>query len=283
MKVDASKSWLITGVSSGLGLALADAALARGDKVVGTLRDPARAEVFSAKAPDRSLGVVCDVRDQLAVDAALRNASAFMGGLDIVVNNAGYCLTSPFEEASDAQIREQFDVNVFGLMNVTRAALPHFRAADAGRFINIASLSGVIGYPGMSLYTASKFAVAGFSDALARETKRFGVKVTVVAPSGFRTEFAGGSMQFGDNVLPDYADLRAILRERLSKSHGAQPNDPAKGAAALLELADHPDPPIHFALGFDAVGRIVEAMHARLHEYESHAPMGAMTEFVNRP
>lgn len=283
MKADPHKRWLITGVSSGLGLALADAALARGDKVVGTLRDPVRAEAFSAKAPGRSLGAVCDVRDQQAVDAAVATALEFMGGLDVAVNNAGYCLTSPFEEASETQIRDQFDVNVFGLMNVTRAVLPHFRARNTGRFLNIASLSGIIGYPGMSLYTASKFAVTGFSDALAKETARFGIKVTVVAPSGFRTEFAGGSMQFGDNALPDYADLRGMLRERLGKSNGAQPNDPAKGAAALLALADYPDPPVHFALGFDALGRIAEAMHARLGEYEAHAPMGAATGFTDRP
>jgi NAD(P)-dependent dehydrogenase (short-subunit alcohol dehydrogenase family) len=162
-------------------------------------------------------------------------------------------------------------------MNVTRAALPLFRAAGAGRFINIASLAGVMGYPGMSLYAASKFAVVGFSDALAQEVSRFGVKVTAVAPSGFRTEFAGASMQFGENELPDYASLRVALRERLAKSHGTQPNDPAKGAKALLALADHPDPPTHFALGFDALGRIAEATNARLSEYEMHAPVGAAT------
>lgn len=283
MKVDAPKRWLITGASSGLGLALAEAALARSDFVVGTLRDPTRAAAFRDKAPGRSLGVVCDVRDEVTVDTAVADAAKFMGGIDIVVNNAGYCLTSPFEDASAQQIRNQFEVNVFGLMKVTRAALPLFRAAGGGRFINIASLAGVMGYPGMSLYAASKFAVIGFSDALAKETARFGVKVTAVAPSGFRTEFAGGSMQFGEEETAGYAELRAVLRDRLGKSHGAQPNDPTKGAAALLTLADHPDPPIHFALGFDALERIADAMNARLREYGAHAPTGAATGFTDQP
>lgn len=279
MKAEAPKRWLITGISSGLGLALAEAALARGDSVAGTLRDPARAETFSASAPGRAHGLVCDVRDETRVHAAIAEAAQRMGGIDIVVNNAGYCLTSAFEEASGEQIQAQFDVNVFGLMHVTRAALPLFRAAGAGRFINIASLAGVMGYPGMSLYAASKFAVVGFSDALAKETAKFGIRVTAVAPSGFRTQFAGGSMQFGANEVADYQGLRQVLRERLAQSNGAQPNDPALGAQALLALADHPAPPTHFALGFDALGRIAEAMHGRLQEYEQYAPMGAATGF----
>lgn len=280
MKADTPKRWFITGASSGLGLALAEAALARGDIVAGTLRRPESAATFSQKAPGRSFGILCDVRDEGAVTAAVNDAAKRMGGIDIVVNNAGYCLTSPFEEASDPQIREQFDVNVFGLMNVTRAALPFFRASGAGRFINIASLSGVIGYPGLSLYTASKFAVVGFSDALAKETAGFGVRVTAVAPSGFRTQFAGDSMQFGAVEIADYTPLRTMLRERLSRSHRAQPNDPIKGAEVLLALADHPDPPTHFALGVDAFGRLSEAISARLTEYETHASMGATTGFA---
>lgn len=278
MKVDA-KRWLITGVSSGLGLALAEAALARGDSVAGTLRDPARAKAFSERAPGRSHGLVCDVRYDASVNKAVSEAAHRMSRIDIAVNNAGYCLTSAFEEASPDQIKQQFDVNVFGLMNITRAVLPLFRAAGGGRFINIASLAGVMGFPGMSLYAASKFAVVGFSEGLARETAAFGVKVTVVAPSGFRTQFAAGSMEFGEHALEAYESLRNTLRERLAKSNGAQPNDPAKGAAALLALADHPDPPLHFALGFDALERIEAAMKGRLDEYAAHAPMGAATRF----
>lgn len=274
-----AKRWLITGVSSGLGLALADAALARGDSVTGTLRDPAHAKAFSERAPGRSHGLVCDVRVEASVKKTVSDAAYRMGGIDVAVNNAGYCLTSPFEEASPDQIEQQFDVNVFGLMHVTRAVLPLFRAAGAGRFINIASLAGVMGFPGMSLYAASKFAVVGFSEGLARETAEFGVKVTAVAPSGFRTQFAAGSMQFGSNALDAYTRLRDTLRERLTKSNGAQPNDPVKGAAALLALADHPNPPIHFALGFDALERIDAAMKGRLDEYAAHAPMGAATRF----
>ena len=283
MRADTPKRWLITGVSSGLGQALAEAALRRGDQVAGTLRDVARAEAFSSLAPDRARGLVCDVRDEERVNAAVAEAAQRMGGLDVVVNNAGYCLTSAFEEATSAQIQAQFDVNVFGLMHVTRAALPLFRTAGAGRFINIASLAGVMGYPGMSLYAASKFAVVGFSDALAKETAKFGVRVTAVTPSGFRTQFAGGSMQFGDNEVADYQGLRQALRDRLAQSNGAQPNDPILGAEAILALADHPEPPTHFALGFDALGRIAEAMNARLQEYEAHAPMGAATGFKESP
>lgn len=279
MKADTPKLWLITGVSSGLGLALAEAALARGDHVAGTLRDPSAVAAFERRAPGRACGLICDVRDQEAVERTVLSAVSRMGGLDVVVNNAGYCLTSAFEEASAEQIAQQFDVNVFGLMHVTRAALPVYRATGAGRFINIASLAGVAGYPGMSLYAASKFAVVGFSEALAKETATFGVKVTAVAASGFRTQFAAGSMQFGDKQIPAYEALRTGMQARLAKSNGAQPNDPAKGATALLALADHPHPPMHFALGFDALPRITEAMAGRLQQYEALAHIGVATSY----
>jgi NAD(P)-dependent dehydrogenase (short-subunit alcohol dehydrogenase family) len=274
-----ARRWLITGVSSGLGRALAGAALARGDAVCGTLRDEAAIGEFEALAPARAKALICDVRDASAVEATVRDAVSQMGGIDVVVNNAGYCLTGAFEDATDAEIHAQFDVNVFGLMHVTRASLPILRKQGAGHIINIASLSGVTGYPGMSLYTATKFAVIGFSDALAKEVAPFGIKVTAVAPSGFRTKFGGGSMRFASGESEAHRDLRETMRERLAKSNGAQPNDPVRGAHALLALADHRDPPAHFALGFDALPRIAEAMNERLKQYETHAALGAMTRF----
>lgn len=279
MKADTGKRWFITGVSSGLGRALAEAALERGDTVAGTLRNTDAVDAFRARTPDRAHAFLCDVRDEDAVHRAVAQAAAAMGSLDVVVNNAGYCLAGEFESTTSEQVARQFDVNVMGAMHVTRAALPILRAAGAGRIINIGSLSSVIGYPGMSLYTASKFALAGFSEALAREVAGFGIRVTVVAPSGFRTRFAGASLDFAAEPAPGYEGLRDKLREGLARSNNAQPNDPARGAAALLALADHPEPPIHFALGHDALARIRDALGARLEEYETHGAMGANTAF----
>jgi NAD(P)-dependent dehydrogenase (short-subunit alcohol dehydrogenase family) len=272
------KRWLITGVSSGLGRALADAALTRGDAVAGTLRDPAQVAAFEAMVPGRSHGLRFDVTDSLAVRQAVDQAAAKLGGLDVVVNNAGYCLAGSIEAVSETEARAQFDANFFGALVVIQAALPHLRAGGGGRIINIASLAALSGVRGMALYSASKFALAGLSEALAQEVEPFGVRVTVVEPSGFRTQF-GSSLKHAARRMPEYEAVRAAMEAALAKSNGAQINDPVRGAAALLALADHPDPPVHFALGADAPEKITGVLNRRLTEYARTDPDGTATGF----
>lgn len=277
MKAKTPKRWLITGVSSGLGAALAKAALSRGDAVLGTVRKAEDGKAFVAHGSANAYTAVCDIADPVQTRDAVANAVKTMGGVDILVNNAGYCLTGPFEELSDEATRRQLDVNLFGAMNLIRIILPHYRSAGGGRIINITSLAAETGFPGMSLYSASKAALHMFSEALGKETAAFGVTVTAVAPSGFRTQFAGSSMQFSPTKLECYNGLRDKLEKRLEASNGAQPNDPEKAANALLALADDPDPPPFYALGADAAERLAATLTNRVAAYNDSSRLGADT------
>ncbi|MCA8889812.1 MAG: SDR family NAD(P)-dependent oxidoreductase [Parvularculaceae bacterium] len=277
MKAKTLKRWLITGVSSGLGAALSKAALSRGDAVLGTVRKAKDGKAFVARGGANAYASVCDIADPAQTRDAVATAVKTMGGVDILVNNAGYCLTGPFEEISNEEARRQLDVNLFGALNLIRNILPHYRSAGGGRIINITSLAAETGFPGMSLYSASKAALHMFSEALAKETAAFGVKVTAVAPSGFRTQFAGSSMQFSDAKLECYNGLRDKLEVRLKVSNGAQPNDPEKAANALLGLADDPDPPTFYALGADAAERLSVMLDNRVAAYNESHRLGADT------
>lgn len=277
MKDKTVKKWLITGVSSGLGAALAKTALLRGDAVLGTVRKAEVGVTFAAQGGANAHTAVCDIADAAQARDAVANAVKSMGGVDILVNNAGYCLTGPFEEISDEEARRQLDVNLFGAMNLIRNVLPIYRSQGEGRIINITSLAAETGFPGMSLYSASKAALHMFSEALGKETAAFGVKVTAVAPSGFRTQFAGSSMQFPSTSLYCYKGLRDKLEERLAASNGAQPNDPEKAANALLALADDPSPPAFFALGADAADRLSGTLGKRIAAYNESSRLGADT------
>jgi len=249
-----SRHWLITGVSSGFGRELAEIALARGDTVVGTLRQAAQARAFSQLAPGRSLGVVLDVTDHAAIPGALQQALPFAGHIDVLVNNAGYGLFAAAEEATMAEARQVMETNFFGLFAVTQGLLPHLRQRRSGHVINLSSLAGIWGMPGCGLYNASKFAVEGFSEALAGELAPLGIHVTVVEPGGFRTNFARGSMRLGQRVIVDYADSAGKTRDNMAAFAERAPGDPKKAAAALLTIVDASSPPVRLALGPDAAG-----------------------------
>ncbi len=263
-----SKSWLITGVSSGLGRALAEAALARGDQVAGTLRNEAQLAEFEALAPGRAHAISLDVTDDEAVGPAVRAARDAMGGLDVVVNNAGYALIGAAEELSLDEIRRQMETNVVGVIKVCQAVLPLMREAGGGRIINIASVAAARGIPAYSLYCASKYAVSGFSAALALEVGGFGVKVTAVEPGGFRTKFGSTSLTASKRSIEAYAPLVSMIKERMKSFDTLAANDPEKGAEALLALADMDDPPVYAALGADGLQMVRDAVAARLAEYD---------------
>jgi len=261
-----SKRWFITGVSGGLGRALAEAALARGDTVSGTLRQEAQCAEFEALAPGRAHAHLLDVTDDVAVGPVVDKAVEVMGGLDVVVNNAGYALLGAAEELSLDEIRRQIETNVVGLIKVCQAALPHLREGGGGRIINIASVAGAWGMAYYSLYCTTKFAVVGFSSSLAREVASFGVKVTVVEPGGFRTGFGTSGLVVAERSLPPYAEAVTKMKERMGAFSSLAANDPRKGAEALIALSELEDPPVHAALGADGLKMVRKAISARLEE-----------------
>jgi len=255
------KRWLITGASSGFGLELARAALARGDTVVGTLRQREQADSFEQLAPGRSHAVMLDITRGADIAPAVQQAIERAGRIDVLVNNAGYGLFGAVEEVSDAEGRHVMETNFFGALAVTRALLPHLREQRSGHIFNISSAAGVIGFPGCGLYSASKFALEGASEALAGELAPFGVRVTIVEPGGFRTNFAGGSMRQADQVLQAYVDTPAgKARSSIGRYNGRQPGDPAKAAQAIITALEAPQAPLRLVLGADAV-QMVRGKH----------------------
>ena len=256
-----SKTWFITGATRGLGADIAAAALEAGDRVVATGRQ--RAAVSDRLGPDseRLLSVSLDVNDPAQAQAAVAAAVARFGAIDVLVNNAGYGHIGFFEESTPADIEAQFATNVFGLFNVTRAALPVMRAARRGHVFNLSSTAGIRGIAAGSLYCATKFAVEGFSEALAQELAPFGIHVTIVEPGPFRTDFlTPESLKFTASEVADYDARRADMRASFEQRNGKQAGDPVRLAAALVTLASEPAPPMRFAAGAMAV----QAMDAKV-------------------
>jgi NAD(P)-dependent dehydrogenase (short-subunit alcohol dehydrogenase family) len=269
MAATTNKSWMITGVSSGFGRAIAKAALQRGDIVVGTIRKEADKAAFEAMAPGRATGMLLDVTDETAVHLAVKEAEALTGGVDILVVNAGYGLVGAVEEASLAEIRAQFEVNVFGAVAVIQAALPFMRARRSGRIIAITSVSGLVGWPSLGLYSGSKFALEGICETLALEVAPLGIAVTMVEPGGFRTEFAKGSRVRTQNIIDDYDETVGLSRRILAEHAGHEPGDPAKAADAIVSVADRESPPLRLLLGVDAFGYATQKLTAQLEEISS--------------
>ena len=230
--------WLITGVSSGLGRALAEHVLDRGDTVVGTLRRGSEAAEFEELAPGRSLALVLDLTDEAAVPGVVGQAAARAGGLDVLVNNAGYSLVGAIEETSLPEASQIMTTNFFAPLRLTQAVLPLFREQGHGVIVNVASVASTIGYPLTAMYSASKSALAAWSDALAAEVAGFGVRVTCVEPGGLRTRFAGPSLRSVAGSLPPYADAVTAMKQRYAAAADHMPNDPARAAAVIADLAD---------------------------------------------
>ena len=245
-----TQTWLITGVSGGLGRQIAQAALARGDVVFGTVRQAKDMAAFEALGGH---ALMLDVTDEAAVKAGVAQTEAIGGRIDILVNNAGYGLVGAVEEASLDEVRAQFETNVLGPLAMLKAVLPAMRARRAGRIINITSVSGLAVWAGTGVYCASKWALEGLTQTLAAEVAELGIKVTNVAPGGLRTRFSAGSKAIVAGKITDYDGL-ARDAERIMADHaGAEPGDPTKAALAILQIADTDAPPMHLLLGEDAL------------------------------
>ncbi|MDP1627596.1 oxidoreductase [Parvibaculum sp.] len=262
--------WWITGVSSGLGKAIATAALDCGDIVAGTVRRQSDLDDFEAQAPDRALGYILDVTDDKVVHATAAVIEQRTGGVDVLVNNAGYGLIGAIEEASPVEIRAQFDVNVFGALSVIQAVLPSMRRRRRGHVINITSVSGLAPWMGTGIYGATKYALECIGQTLAEEVRPLGIKVTNVAPGGLRTDFATRSLTLCQAEIADYKPTAHLARNILSGHGGSEAGDPDKAALAVLKIALTDEPPLHLLLGADAlhyVGRKLGAFHAEIADW----------------
>lgn len=273
-----TRTWFITGVSAGLGRALALAALEVGDSVAGTVRKGADRDAFTGLGP-KAHGFVADVTDEAAVAAAVTAAEALSGGIDILVNNAGYGLTGAVEETSLDEARAQFEANVFGPLAVLRSALPGMRARRSGHVINITSVSGLAAWSGTGVYCASKFALEGLGEALAQEVAPLGIKVTNVAPGGMRTDYAGRSLTRAVQVIDDYAETAHMAPRLLAQHAGQESGDPARAAQAILQIAGAADAPLRLLLGADALHYAMRKMGQMTTEIGDWAALSTSISF----
>ncbi len=263
-----TKHWFITGSSRGFGRTWAQAALERGDRVVATARDAATLAPLEAEFPGQVLALSLDVDDHDACFDAVARAQEFLGRLDVVVNNAGYGLFGMVEEITEQQARAQFETNVFGALWITQAALPFMRAQGSGHLLQVSSIGGVHAFPGLGIYNASKWALEGFSQALAAEVAGFGIKVTLIEPTGYATDWPLGSAVRAEPI-PAYDQSRERMqaaRARLIADRG----DPQATAGVILELVDMDEPPLRLFLG-DGPYEVIQAEYAkRLAEWAAH-------------
>jgi NAD(P)-dependent dehydrogenase (short-subunit alcohol dehydrogenase family) len=244
--------WFITGASRGFGREITRQVLERGDKVVAAVRRPDEVEQAFAAYGDRLLAVPLDVTDEAQAAKAVQAAMHVFGTIDVLVNNAGRGVLGAVEETSDKTARSVFDTNVFGLLNVTRAVLPVMRRRRRGHIINLSSIGGFRGVAGFGVYCSTKFAVEGLSEALQQELSGLGIKVTIVEPGYFRTDFLDGtSLHVEEQVIPDYDATAGAVRGAVPGLNHSQPGDPVKGAAAILEIVDSEKPPLRVQLGSD--------------------------------
>ncbi|CAB3752111.1 oxidoreductase [Paraburkholderia humisilvae] len=260
--------WFITGCSTGFGRELARAVLARGWRCVATARNKASLADLADDASDRLLTLDLDVTDAMQIGASVDAALKRFGAIDVLVNSAGYGYQTAIEEGVEAEIRAQFDVNVFGLFAMTRAVLPTMRARRKGHVLNITSLAGLAGYAGSGYYAASKHAVEGWSDSLAVEVGPLGIKVICIEPGPFRTDWAGRSLKQTPNRIADYAETAGKRMQSTAQSSGGQQGDPVRAAQAMLKITEVSDPPRNLVLGAAALNGGTERLRALLADME---------------
>jgi NAD(P)-dependent dehydrogenase (short-subunit alcohol dehydrogenase family) len=274
------KTFLITGVSSGLGRAFAEGALAAGHRVMGTVRREVDAEAFATLAAGRAHPLILDVTDFAAVPNAVAEAERQVGPVEVLVNNAGYGHEGALEESSMDDLQRQFAANVYGPVAMMKAVLPGMRERRRGQIINVTSMGGFITMPGISFYCGSKFALEGISEALGKEVADFGIRVTALAPGQFRTDWAGRSMDRTPRSISDYDTVMDPIRAARQAKSGNQPGDPAKAAQALLAIVDAENPPVRLFLGEDALGVVNQKLGAMKAEIATWDALSRSTSFA---
>jgi NAD(P)-dependent dehydrogenase (short-subunit alcohol dehydrogenase family) len=273
---NSERTWLVTGASRGFGRALSEVLLSRGERLVATARDPAD---LQREHPD-AFAAALDVTDPDQASEAVEQAVDRFGRLDVVVNNAGYGHFGAIEELTDDELRQQFEVNLFGVLNVTRAALPVMRRQRSGHIVQMSSLNGIEGMVGGGYYCASKFAVEGLSESLAAEVAHLGIKVTIVEPGPHRTEFASTQSARVADPIGDYAESVGQAREAFADFDGNQPGDPERAALAIVEAVEADEPPLRLPLGQMALDNIRAKLGGQLRELERWERLSASTDLV---
>ncbi len=248
-----SKIWLITGCSTGFGRALALEALKQGNKVGVSARKIEDIQDIIDQYPETTIGIQLDVTNSTEITSATAKMIQHYGRIDVLVNNAGIGYFGAIEESEDTEVRRMFEINVFGLANMTKAVLPIMRKQKSGYVVNIASIGGLVGFPGVGFYNATKFAVDGLSESLSKEVAPLGIKVIIVAPSGFRTDWAGRSANNSEIEIDDYASTAGVNKATIRGNSGNQPGDPVKAAEAIVEAVNHAAPPLRLLLGAGAL------------------------------
>ena len=279
----APRVWFITGCSSGLGRALASRALARGHRVVATARQVDQLAELAAAHPATCRALALDVTEPASVRAAVSEAANAFGRLDVVVNNAGVGLVGAFEELGAAQIARNFDTNVFGALEVIRAALPILRAQASGHIVNISAAAVISNYAGFSIYGATKWALEGVSESLAAELKPLGIKVTIVQPGPFRTGFIARSLERAANRIADYDRTSGKFQRLLESMDGKQSGDPGRAAAAIIAAVESAAPPLRLVLGKYANDKVRKKLADAEKERAAWEHVGLPTDFVPNP
>lgn len=278
--MNTKKVWFVTGASKGLGLALVKVLLKEGYKVAATSRT-VESLVNEFESSENFLPLEVSLTDEKSINNAIAKTLEAFGTIDVVVNNAGYGQRGTLEELTDIETRENFDINVFGTLNVIRNVMPHFRNKKSGHIINIASIGGFIGtFPGFGTYFATKFAVVGLTEALSAEAKEFNVKATVVYPGYFRTNFLDkSSIKLPQNPIDNYASARKSEQLHINEINGNQLGDPNKAAVVFIELAESENPPLHLFMGSDALGLAHTKIEVLQNEISANETLSKSTDF----
>ena len=272
-----AKVWFITGSSRGLGRSLTEAVLAGGDRVAATARDPKQLDDLKAKYPDQLLPLQLDVNNNKEINEAVDQTVKRFGRIDVLVNNAGFGITGAAEGFTDDQVRSQLETNLYAPIAITRVVLPVMRKQRSGRILQISSVGGRVGNPGLSMYQAAKFGLGGFSEALAKEVAHLGIHVTSVEPGGFRTDWGGASMTFAPDV-EGYEESVGRIRSYLRSGNVIPMGDPDKAAKAMIRLVEDPQPPVHLVLGSEAAALLKAADAARKAEFEKWLAVTTSTD-----
>jgi NAD(P)-dependent dehydrogenase (short-subunit alcohol dehydrogenase family) len=271
--------WLITGTSQGFGLELVRAVLARGESVVATSRAPDRVARLFPDAGARLMPVQLDLSDQSSITSAVDSTVSRFGRIDVLVNNAGFGMLGALEEVSEQEVANVFQINVFGLLRMIRAVLPAMRGQHRGHIVNLSSIGGLAAAPGWGIYNATKFAVEGLSEALAQEVAPMGIRVTIIEPGPFRTDFLGGSLVSAARTIDAYQGTVGPTREYRTTNDGRQRGDPARAAQAIVEIVESENPPLRLLLGENAFGRAQAKVQSMANEFDRWRSLTLSADF----
>ncbi|MEY4381520.1 MAG: hypothetical protein RJA92_900 [Bacteroidota bacterium] len=273
------KVWLITGCSTGFGRELAKEVLAKGYKVAVASRKTSDVDDIVAAYPNTSIAIRLDVTNESEIKSSVAQTMSHFGQIDVLVNNAGIGYFGSIEESEDAEVRKMFEINVFGLAKMTQEVLPHMRKQRSGHILNIASIAGLRSFPGVGFYNATKYAVDGFSEALAKEVGPLGIKVTIIAPSGFRTDWAGRSANESPANISDYTETAYKNKDNIRGISGNQAGDPIRGVKAMIQVVESENPPMRLLLGVAALKGAREKLEELKHDFDTWATVTEGADF----